>query len=341
MNTNLYDYILPEELIALTPKEKRDTCRLMVVDKENGDIKHAMFSDITGFLNKGDVLVLNDTKVLHARLYGKRKTGSLLEILLLESSDLITWKVLTNKSGRLKIGEEIEITGEVEATLLEKQENGIKFLKFNTPLSYELLEKIGNIPLPPYINKKRPADENDKNWYQCVFAKKYGSMACPTAGLHLTEKLLDKIKSKGIEVVYITLHVSLSTFNPIKEDNIENHTMHDEFYSVSKNAADVINLAKSKGNKIFAVGTTVVRTLEAASEKGMLENKSGFTKIYIKPGYNFKVCDAIITNFHTPKSTLLVLISAFAGIDIIKNAYQKAIEDKYRFLSYGDAMLIR
>ena len=340
MNTTLYDYNLPEELIALTPKEKRDQCRLMAVDKKNGNIEHKMFSDILEYLNKGDVLVLNDTKVLHARLYAKRQNGSLIEILLLDSKDGLTWKVLTNRSSRLKIGEEIDVNREVCATLLEKQENGIKYLKFNKVLTSQFLEEIGNIPLPPYINKKRKAEDKDKQWYQCVFAKNHGSMACPTAGLHLSGELLEKIKQKGVLITYITLHVSLSTFNPIKEDDINKHVMHDEYYSVSEEAANTINSAKKRVSKIVAVGTTVVRTLEAASEKGILEKKSGYTKIYIKPGYNFRVCDAIVTNFHTPRSTLLVLVSAFANTDIIKNAYIKAVENKYRFLSYGDAMLI-
>jgi len=340
METSIFDFDLPDNLIALQPSIKRDDCRLLVLNKENGTIEHRIFKDIIDYLNKGDVLVLNNSKVLNACLYGKRKSGAKIEILLLETENFISWNALTNRTKRLKIEEEIELKDGYTATIKEVFPGGKKRILFNKPLTAETLEDIGEVPLPPYIKKKRNHQGKDKEWYQNVFALNYGSMACPTAGLHFTEELLKEIKSKGVKVAYVTLHVSLSTFNPIRKENIDQHEMHKEYYKINRDTADIINLAKKENNKIFAVGTTVVRTLEEANRDGELKECEGFTNIYLKPGHRFKSCDAIITNFHTPRSTLLVLVSAFASVDFIKSAYYAAIKEKYRFFSYGDAMLI-
>lgn len=340
METSIFDYNLPEEYIALHPEEVRDECRLMVVDRKKNEVSHKVFKDVFDYFNEGDVLVLNNSKVLNARLYGKRKTGGKVEIFLLNSEDNISWQVLTNRSRRLKIEEEIFINDEITAVVKEIYDDGIKQLEFNQKICPEKLEIIGEVPLPPYIKKKRAPEKKDTKWYQTIYSKEYGSMACPTAGLHFTDNLLSKLTSKGVKIVYVTLHVSLSTFNPIRSNDIEEHVMHKEYYYISDETVKTIKEAKGKGNKVFAVGTTSVRSLEDASKSGELKSGGRKTDLFIKPGYDFKCCDAMITNFHTPRSTLLVLVSTFASSELIHKAYKIAKDVKYRFLSYGDAMLI-
>ncbi len=340
MKTTHYDYKLPDDLIALTPEQKRDECRLFVINRGGGNFEHKIFSHITEYINPGDVLVLNDTKVINARIYATRETGAKIEIVLLQTKDYKTWEALTNRSKRLKLGEKLHITHNIHAEIIQIKENGIKELKFKNALTPEILKVIGEIPLPPYIKSKRKLKEADNSWYQTVFSKNYGSKASPTAGLHFTDSLLDRLQQKGVIIKYITLHISLSTFNPIRTENIDQHEMHSEYFEVTPECVQAIKRAKTKGNLVFAVGTTAIRALESAAITGSLKPSSGLTDLYIKPGFNFNVCDAIITNFHTPKSTLLVLISAFAGYELIKLAYETALQKKYRFLSYGDSMLI-
>ncbi len=340
MKTKYYNYTLPDELIALEPSPERDACRLLVVDKKTETIEHKVFSNIVDYLKQGDVLVLNDTKVLNARIYANRQTGAKIEIVLLQSDDFVKWEVLTNRSKRLKMGDRLQVNDDVFAEIEEVKENGIKILKFNIELTPKLLSEIGEIPLPPYIKTKRKPDLLDNTWYQTVFSKNYGSKASPTAGLHFTDELLLKLKQKGVIIEYITLHISLSTFNPIRTDDIDDHVMHTEYFEVSEECVQTILTARKKESRVFAVGTTVIRALESAAKQNELKSLSGYTDLFIKPGYKFKVCDAVITNFHTPNSTLLVLVSAFAGNELIKKVYKTAIKEKYRFLSYGDSMLI-
>lgn len=335
-----YYYDLPEELIAQDPLEKRSDSRLMLLDKETGALSHERFFDIKKFLKPGDCLVLNNTKVIPARLYATRKdTGAVIEVLLLKRRDANVWETLVKPGKKCKIGEQLVFgDGIMTAEVIGIEEEGNRIIRFDFEgIFEEILDKLGEMPLPPYITHKL----NDKNRYQTVYAKYEGSAAAPTAGLHFTNELLDEIRAMGVKTVFVTLHVGLGTFRPVKEDNILNHHMHSEYYIVSKEAADEINASKAAGNRIVCVGTTSCRTIEsAADENGFVQAKSDNTEIFIYPGYKFKVLDGLITNFHLPESTLIMLVSALAGRENVLNAYKTAVEEKYRFFSFGDAMFI-
>ncbi len=335
-----YYYDLPEELIAQDPLEKRSDSRLMLLDKETGALSHERFFDIKKFLKPGDCLVLNNTKVIPARLYATRKdTGAVIEVLLLKRRDANVWETLVKPGKKCKIGEQLVFgDGIMTAEVIGIEEEGNRIIRFDFEgIFEEILDKLGEMPLPPYITHKL----NDKNRYQTVYAKYEGSAAAPTAGLHFTNELLDEIRAMGVKTVFVTLHVGLGTFRPVKEDNILNHHMHSEYYIVSKEAADEINASKAAGNRIICVGTTSCRTIEsAADENGFVQAKSDNTEIFIYPGYKFKVLDGLITNFHLPESTLIMLVSALAGRENVLNAYKTAVEEKYRFFSFGDAMFI-
>ncbi|WP_427339074.1 tRNA preQ1(34) S-adenosylmethionine ribosyltransferase-isomerase QueA [Caloranaerobacter sp. DY30410] len=332
---------LPEELIAQYPIEKRDSSRLMVLDKKTGAIEHKEFKDIIDYLNKGDCLVLNDTRVIPARLFGqKEKTGGKIEFLLLNRIEKDKWQVLVKPGKRARVGTTFVFgDGILKADVLDIDEEGIRIVEFKYDgIFEEVLDRLGEIPLPPYIKQKL----EDRERYQTVYSKKEGSAAAPTAGLHFTEELLEKIREKGVEIVYITLHVGLGTFRPVKVDNLDEHKMHSEFFEVSEEAANTINETKKKGGKIIAVGTTTTRTLESSSNnEGFVVPKKGWTDIFIYPGYKFKVIDKLITNFHLPESTLIMLVSALAGRENVLRAYNIAVKEKYRFFSFGDAMLIK
>ena len=340
MKTEDFNYDLPEELIAQTPLKNRDESRLLVLDKETGNIEHKHFYDIIDYLNEGDALVLNDTKVLPARLFGtKEETNAHIEILMLKEVDTDTWECLTKPAKRVNIGTVIDFGGLLKAKAVEIKEEGIIVYKFEYKgIFYEILDKLGTMPLPPYIHEKL----KDQSRYQTVYAKEEGSAAAPTAGLHFTKELLKKIEEKGIKIVYITLHVGLGTFRPVTVENINEHKMHSEYYIMSKESANILNETRKNGNKIISVGTTSTRTLETIMNLyGEFKECSGWTDIFIYPGYKFKAIDNLITNFHLPKSTLVMLVSALAGRENILNAYNEAIKLKYRFFSFGDAMLIR
>ena len=340
MKTEDFNYDLPEELIAQTPLKNRDESRLLVLDKKTGSIEHKHFYDIIEYLNEGDALVLNDTKVLPARLFGiKEETKAHIEILMLKEIENDTWECLTKPAKRVNIGTVIDFGGLLKARALEIKEEGIIVYKFEYKgIFYEILDKLGTMPLPPYIHEKL----EDQSRYQTVYAKEEGSAAAPTAGLHFTKELLNKIEKKGIKIVYITLHVGLGTFRPVNVENINEHKMHSEYYIMSKESADILNETKKKGNKIISVGTTSTRTLETIMNLyGEFKSCSGWTDIFIYPGYEFKAIDNLITNFHLPKSTLVMLVSALAGRENILNAYNEAIKLRYRFFSFGDAMLIK
>lgn len=336
--TSDYDYYLPEELIAQTPLKDRSESRLMVLNRENKTIEHMHFSDIIDKLSSNDVLVLNDTKVIPARLYGnKEDTGALIEILLLHDCGENVWQTLAKPQRRVKVGSIITFgDGSLKAECISKEDMGIcHFRLIYDGILVEILDKLGEMPLPPYIHEKL----EDKDRYQTVYAKNPGSAAAPTAGLHFTPELLKRIKDKGIELVFVTLHVGLGTFRPVESEDLTNHVMHSEYYEISKEAADKLNKAKQAGKRIIAVGTTSTRTLESAYDNGFKEC-FGNTQIFIYPGYKFKAVDAQITNFHLPKSTLIMLVSALASREFILDAYKKAVEEKYRFFSFGDAMFI-
>lgn len=336
-----FDYDLPEELIAQDPLEDRSSSRLMVLDKKTGEVHHKHFTDILEYLHPGDCLVINNTKVIPARLFGtKEGTQAKIEVLLLKRKENDIWETLVKPGKKAKPGTRIIfgdglLTGEV----IDVVEDGNRLIQFRYEgIFEEILDQLGQMPLPPYITHQL----KDKNRYQTVYAKYDGSAAAPTAGLHFTEELLQKVKDMGVEIAEVTLHVGLGTFRPVKVENVLDHHMHSEFYMVSQEAADKINAAKDRGNRVIAVGTTSTRTLEAASdEKGRLRETSGWTDIFIYPGYQFKVIDALITNFHLPQSTLVMLVSALAGREQVLNAYQIAVQEKYRFFSFGDAMLIK
>lgn len=341
MNVNLYDFELPEQLIAQTPLLDRTASRLLTLNKENGEVNHRSFPDIINFLEPGDTLVLNDTRVLPARLFGtKEDTGAKAEVLLLKNVEGDRWEALVKPGKRLKAGSVIVFGDELKAVIDEEGEMGARTLTFSyNGIFQEILDRLGEMPLPPYI--KETLDDRER--YQTVYAKHEGSAAAPTAGLHFTDELLDQIRAKGVNVTFITLHVGLGTFRPMSVDVVEEHEMHEEYYSMSQETADLINETKKRGNRVFAVGTTSCRTLETVGSKfkdGVLQESSGWTKIFIYPGYNFKVIDGMLTNFHLPKSTLVMLVSALAGREHIMNAYEQAIQEKYRFFSFGDAMLI-
>lgn len=341
MTTEEFDFDLPKELIAQTPLEKRDTSRLLVLDKQTGEITHRHFTDIISYMEKGDTLVLNDTKVIPARLYGvKEETGAVIEILMLQDKGSNVWECLVKPAKRIKEGTVVSFgNGKLKAICTGVFDEGIRhFQLVYSGILYEILDELGEMPLPPYIHEK--LENNDR--YQTVYAKNIGSAAAPTAGLHFTEELLDKIKEKGINIAYITLHVGLGTFRPVSVSDVTNHKMHSEYYMMSKETALLLNETKSRGHKIISVGTTTTRTLETImSLYGTFKECSGFTDIFIYPGYEFKGIDYLITNFHLPKSTLVMLVSALAGKDNIMKAYNEAIKEKYRFFSFGDSMLIK
>ena len=332
---------LPEELIAQDPLEDRSSSRLLVLDKETGETSHHIFKEVINYLNPGDCLVLNNTKVIPARLIGhKEDTGAAIEVLLLERKENDIWETLVKPGKKCKPGTKIVFgEGLLHATVLETVEDGNRLIRFSYEgIFEEILDRLGEMPLPPYITHKL----QDKNRYQTVYAKYEGSAAAPTAGLHFTKELLRQIEEKGIDIAYVTLPVGLGTFRPVKVDNILEHHMHSEFYQVTKEAADKINKAKKEGHRVICVGTTSCRTVEsAADENGMVKEGCDNTEIFIYPGYKFKVLDALITNFHLPESTLVMLVSALAGREHILNAYEEAIREKYRFFSFGDAMLIK
>ena len=341
MKVEEFDYYLPEELIAQTPIKQRDASRLMVLSKLTGEIEHKHFYDIIDYLNPCDTLVLNDTKVLPARLIGeKESTKAVIEVLLLKNIGGDTWETLVKPARRIHVGDVVSFgDGLLKLTCTEVKDEGIRVFNASYEgIFYELLDKLGTMPLPPYIHEKL----EDKDRYQTVYAKEVGSAAAPTAGLHFTEELLEKIKEKGINIVYLTLHVGLGTFRPVKEEKIEDHKMHSEFYSLSKEVADILNETRENGKRIIAVGTTSTRTLETIYQKfGTFKEDSDFTNIFIYPGKEVKSIDGLITNFHLPKSTLIMLVSAIAGRDNILNAYNIAVKEKYRFFSFGDAMFIK
>ena len=340
MNIEQFDFELPEELIAQTPLEKRDTSKLLVLDKKTGEIKHKHFTDIIDYLESGDTLVLNDTKVIPARLYGvKEETKALIEILLLKEVKKDTWECLVKPAKRIHVGEIVKFSDKLSAQCTEVKDEGIRVFKLiYKGILYEILDELGEMPLPPYIHEKL----KDKDRYQTVYAKNIGSAAAPTAGLHFTLDLLNKIKEKNVNVVYITLHVGLGTFRPVNVENINDHKMHSEFYMMSKETAEVLKQTRKNNKKIISVGTTSTRTLETIMKLyGEFKECSGWTDIFIYPGYKFKAIDNLITNFHLPKSTLVMLVSALAGRENIMNAYKEAIKREYRFFSFGDSMFIK
>ena len=341
MKVSDFNYNLPEELIAQVPIKDRDHSRLMVLDKNKKTIEDKMFFDILDYLKPGDCLVRNNTKVIPARLYGKKEeTNANIEFLLLKRIDGDIWEVMVHPGRRLKIGTKVVFgDGLLKAEILEIMEGGNRKVKFEYDgIFNEILDKIGLMPLPPYIKEKL----EDKDRYQTVYAKYEGSAAAPTAGLHFTEELLQKIKEKGVEIANVTLHVGIGTFRPVKVENIEEHDMHTEHYYIKQEDAQKINETKKNGGRIIAVGTTSCRVLESvADENGIIKEKEGDTNIFIYPGYKFKCIDSLITNFHLPESTLIMLVSALAGKEYIMEAYKHAVEEKYRFFSFGDAMLIK
>ncbi len=340
MDVKDFDYDLPEELIAQDPLEDRSSSRLMVLDKKTGEVSHHVFKEIINYLRPGDCLVLNNTKVIPARLFGvKEGTLAKIEILLLKRRQNDVWETLVKPGKKAKPGTKIIFgDGILVGEVIDVVEDGNRLIQFAYDgIFEEILDKLGQMPLPPYITHQL----KDKNRYQTVYAKYDGSAAAPTAGLHFTKELLSAVKEKGVDIAEVTLHVGLGTFRPVKVDNVLDHHMHSEFYMVSQEAADKINTAKKNGGRIISVGTTSTRTLEsAADENGMLKECSGWTDIFIYPGYKFKVIDCLITNFHLPQSTLVMLVSALAGREHILAAYKKAVEEKYRFFSFGDAMFI-
>lgn len=335
-----FNYELPKELIAQHPYDKRDEARLMVLDKNKELIEHKVFKDVINYLNPGDCLVINNTKVIPARLYGKKDTGANIEFLLLKRIEGDTWEAMVRPGNKLKPGSKVVFgNGLLKATILEVLEGGNRKVEFEYDgIFNEILDQIGLMPLPPYITE---ASREDNEKYQTVYAKYEGSAAAPTAGLHFTEELLEKIKEKGIEVANVTLHVGIGTFRPVKVETVEEHEMHSEHYYIKKEDADKINKAKLNGNRVIAVGTTSCRVLESvADEKGLVKEIEGDTSIFIYPGYKFKCIDSLITNFHLPESTLIMLVSSLAGKDFIMKAYNEAVEKKYKFFSFGDAMII-
>lgn len=341
MNVKDYDYDLPEKLIAQDPLEDRSSSRLMVLDRQTGDVEHRHFTDILEYLHPGDCLVINNTKVIPARLFGvKEDTQAKIEVLLLKRKENDIWETLVKPGKKAKPGTKLVFgDGLLTAEVVDVVEEGNRLIQFHYDgIFEEILDQLGQMPLPPYITHQL----KDKNRYQTVYAKYDGSAAAPTAGLHFTKELLQKVKDMGVDITEVTLHVGLGTFRPVKVENVLDHHMHSEFYMVSQEAADKINRAKESGHRVIAVGTTSTRTLEAAAdENGRLHETSGWTEIFIYPGYQFKVIDALITNFHLPQSTLVMLVSALAGREHVLHAYEIAVKERYRFFSFGDAMLIQ
>ena len=342
MKKEEFNYYLPEELIAQHPIYNREESRLMVIDKNNDEIEHKRFKDIVSYLRHGDCLVLNDTRVIPARFFGHREgKDEIIEILLLRRIDKDKWETLVRPGKKVRPGGKKLIfgNGELQGNVLEICEDGTRIIQFEFDgIFEEILDKLGEMPLPPYIKEKL----EDKERYQTVYSKKDGSAAAPTAGLHFTKELLEEIKMKGVSIAYITLHVGLGTFRPVKEDNIEDHLMHSEYFEVSEDTAKIINDAKRNGGRIISVGTTSTRTLESiGTSDGFIMPKNGWTDIFIYPGYKFKVVDCLITNFHLPESTLIMLVSAFVGKEATLKAYSLAVKERYRFFSFGDAMFIK
>lgn len=339
MKLENFNYDLPTNLIAQEPAEPRDSCRLMLVDKKTGEWEHQSFRDILNEIRAGDVLVFNNTKVIPARLYGQRKgTGGKVEMLLLSPKGNDNWEVLVKPGKKALPGTEIVFNEHMSCQIVDKTDFGgrIAHFKYNGEFD-SILDQIGEMPIPPYIHKKL----EDKNKYQTIYAKYKGSAAAPTAGLHFTEELLEEIKNRGAGVYFVTLHVGLGTFRPVAKENIEEHEMHKEWYDVPQITADAVNRAKTEGRRIIAVGTTSVRTLESAGQTGTLVAGGGWTQLYIYPGYEWNIVDAIVTNFHLPESTLIMMMAAFAGTKHILSAYKEAVNQKYRFFSFGDAMFLR
>ena len=339
MKTSDFNYDLPQELIAQTPLEPRDSSRLMKIDRQTGEIEHRIFRDITDYLRPGDALVINDTKVIPARLFGEKEgTGRQVEFLLLNKLSYDTWEIIMRPGKKLRIGDRVLFGDELTAEILEKQADGITRGRFSFEGVFEeILDRLGNMPLPPYITERL----EDKGRYQTVYARESGSAAAPTAGLHFTPALLERIQAMGVDVIPVLLHVGLGTFRPVKVEEIENHAMHSEFFSVSQEAAEKINAVRERGGRIIAVGTTSVRTLEsAADECGRVKAGTGNTSIFIYPGYQFRCVDGLVTNFHLPESTLIMLVSAFLGREKTLAAYETAVRERYRFFSFGDAMLV-
>lgn len=341
MKVTDFDFDLPEQLIAQNPYEKRDEARLMILNKNDGSLEHKIFKDIIDYLNPGDCLVLNDTRVIPARLIGeKQDTGGKMEFLLLKRVDKDCWQTLVKPGKRAQIGTKFSFgNGELTAEVIGLDEDGSRIVKFQYyGIFEEVLDRLGQMPLPPYIKEKL----KDNEMYQTVYSKEQGSAAAPTAGLHFTKELLHKIEEKGISLAFLTLHVGLGTFRPVKVENIEEHHMHSEFYRIDEKTANIINSAKENGKRVIAVGTTSCRTLETiGGSNGKVKASSGWTDIFIYPGYTYKVVDALITNFHLPQSTLLMLVSALSSKEYILNAYKTAVENKYKFFSFGDAMFIK
>ena len=339
MNVADFDYNLPEELIAQVPIKKRDESRLMVLDKQKQTIQHKTFKDITEYLNEGDCLVINETKVLPARLYGKKDTGANVEFLLLTQKENDIWECIVRPGNKLHVGAKVDFgNGLLHAEVLETLEGGTRKVRFTyNGIFNEILDQIGLMPLPPYIHEEL----KEKDRYQTIYAQHDGSAAAPTAGLHFTEELFEKLKNKGIKIAKVTLHVGIGTFRPVKVEKVEEHHMHSEHFFIKKEDADIINEAKKNGKRIISVGTTSCRTLESvADENGFVKEIEGDTQIFIYPGYKFKCVDSLITNFHLPQSTLLMLVSSLAGREYILRAYEEAVKEKYRFFSFGDAMFI-
>ncbi len=340
MKTEEFDYHLPSFLIAQKPIEKRDESRLLVMDKKTGEIEHKHFYDIVDYFKKGDVLVINDTKVIPARIIGtKEETGAIVELLMIKEKENDTWECLVKPYKRVKIGTEIKFSEKLIAKCVSKEEGGIAHFQFSYEgIFLEVLEELGSMPLPPYITEKL----EDKDRYQTVYAKNPGSVAAPTAGLHFTENIFSKLKEKGVIITTITLHVGIGTFRPVTADNIDDHKMHSEFYSISDETCEILNLAKKEKRRIISVGTTSTRTLESVMMKnGKFISETGSTDIFIYPGYKFLAIDCLLTNFHLPKSTLIMLVSAFSKKEYILKAYKEAVSLEYRFFSFGDAMFIK
>ncbi|MDO3408999.1 tRNA preQ1(34) S-adenosylmethionine ribosyltransferase-isomerase QueA [Saccharibacillus sp. CPCC 101409] len=343
MNVEDYDFELPERLIAQTPLAERSASRLLTLDKTTGETGHLHFYDILDKLHPGDTLILNDTRVLPARLYGiKEGTGARIELLLLKNIEGDRWEALAKPGKKAKIGTVLRFGEELEAAVLEEGEMGARIIEFRYDgIFQEILDRLGEMPLPPYIKERL----DDRERYQTVYAKHEGSAAAPTAGLHFTEELLGKLRAKGVDIGFVTLHVGLGTFRPVSVDNVEEHVMHEEYYVLPQETADLVNRTRERGGRVVSVGTTSTRTLESAArrtmdEQGVLHADSGWTQIFLYPGREFKVVDALITNFHLPKSTLVMLVSALAGRENVLNAYREAVEREYRFFSFGDAMFI-
>ena len=339
MKTSDFYYDLPEELIAQTPLKNRQESRMLSLSRANGNIEHKHFFDVIDYLKKGDCLVLNNTRVLPARLYGVRQdTGAVVEFVLLKQKGTNLWECLAGPGKKAKTGYNFKFSEKLTATVADVLENGNRMLEFKADGEFfAVLDEIGQMPLPPYIKEKL----EDKERYQTVYSKELGSAAAPTAGLHFTNELLEQLKQKGVKIAFVTLHVGLGTFRPVKVDDVTEHKMHSEYYEVSEETAKIINETKQKGGRVICVGTTSCRTIESVAQKyGEIKACSGDTEIFIYPGFEFKCMDGLITNFHLPESTLIMLVSAFAGFDNVMNAYKTAVEERYRFFSFGDAMLI-